>query len=478
MGNYDDLRIILDLFETILHFGEREVVQRQLIVFAGVVIGAAVLALLLRLLTQLVLGRWFNLLPRLQARRVMRYTGHVLRRMLYPAFTLIGLYVAQSNFVGQGWHVGLLSRFILLFWAYLAYRIFVGLLTARIGAAATHRYQYRFLAPLFGVVAAGWVISHLIPISKIASIVIWEGFTNPITLGALLIATLGFYFWFDGSGVAQDVARSIVKPYLSADAGAVEAFLIIGRYVMIAIGVYVVFVVLGFDSTTLAFLTGGLSVGIGFGSKEIIGNLISGVLLLFDQSLRPGDIISIDGQMGTVRDVGIRATTVRTLNHVELVIPNQTFMMAPVTTYTKTDRLVRVLIDIETADAHSPHAVRDALMSAAAAHEQVVDEPAPTVFYHGSGDTSYRYTLAIWIEDPLLSTKIASEVYFNVYDEFEKQGIQPSTPARDLAITRMPWGDEGSAIVPTGAVQPPRPLPESATRTGPADLPPKARSDQ
>lgn len=447
MNGFEDVRIFLDLFETIQHFAERQVVQRQLTVGFATVLGAWLLALVLRLLAQLIVSRWVRWHPGGRWAAVARYTTQVLRRVLYPSLTLIALYGVRAEFLSRGWHEGLLSRLILLFWVYLAYRFGIALLYGWLGSQVMQRYHYRFLAPLFGFLTFVWVLDHLIPASKLADIVIWKGFTSPITLGALTVATVGFYFWFDGSGVAQDLVRAMVRPYVREDVGSVEAFLIIGRYVLIAIGIYVVFAVLGFDSTTLAFLTGGLSVGIGFGSKEIIGNLISGVLLLFDQSLRPGDIISIDGQMGVVRDVGIRATTVKTLNNVELVIPNQTFMMASVTTYTKTDRLVRILIDVETADAHSPHEVRDALLTAAQLHPAVEDDPAPTVFYLGSGDTSYLYKLAIWIEEPLQSAAIASEVYFMIFDEFARRGIEPSTPARDVAITRTPWERTPSVVV-------------------------------
>jgi small-conductance mechanosensitive channel len=184
----------------------------------------------------------------------------------------------------------------------------------------------------------------------------------------------------------------------------------------------------------LAFFTGALTVGIGFGSKEIIGNMISGVLLLFDNSLRPGDIISIEGQMGVVKGIGVRATTVNTLNNIEVVIPNQTFMTSSVTTYTKTDRVVRILVPVETADKHTPNDVRAALLSAAHNHPHVAAEPEPVVFFLGNGDTSHQFQLAVWFDDPTRTMALTSELYFNIFDEFSKRGIGPSTPQRNLQI--------------------------------------------
>lgn len=435
MSDNPDFRIIIDLVGVIQHFSERITVQRQFTAFGIILLTTGALALILRhLCTRYLIQRQRAFSASRRPARILLAMLSILRHLLFPIMALLVLTWAQREFLARGWHDGLLDRFILLFWAVLVYRLLIGLLYARLSVARARRYHLRFLAPLFLTLVILWMIDHLVPIPKLAAIVIWDGFTDPVTLGALLVATVGFYFWITGSGVAQDFGRYVIKPHLVADPGFVEASLVIGRYIMIAVGAYAAFAVLGFDSITLAFLTGGLSVGIGFGSKEIIGNLISGVLLLFDQSLHPDDIVDIEGQLGVVKNVGIRATTVITPNNVELVIPNQTFMTAAVTTYTKTDRQVRILIDVETADAHSPHEVRDALLTAARQHPLVADDPAPTVFYLGTGDTSYLYKLAIWCEDPLLTMPLTSEVYFLIYDRFSERGIRPSTPARDLSL--------------------------------------------
>lgn len=459
MSDTNDLGIFIDLFYAIQHFAERQVVQRQVVAIL-VIIGACwLISTLVRLLLFWRFRGWLDETHRRRRDLSMRFVLYFVRYLLFPLLGLTAIQMVRSSFADQGHHEGLLARFELLFWGIFLYRLLLAFLYPTVGMEKMRRYHYRFLAPLFGTVLFAWLLTHLIPLRRLASVVVWDGFTNPITLGALAVATVGFYFWFDGSGVAQDVARATITPLVPTERGTVEAMLILGRYVLIAIGIYAVFLVLGFDSTTLAFLTGGLSVGIGFGSKEIIGNLISGMLLLVDQSLRPGDIVEVDNHIGVVTDVGIRATTVNTLDNVELVIPNQTFMTDAVTTYTKSDQYIRILLDVETADAHSPHEVRRAMLSAAKQHPLVADSPAPTVFYLGTGDTSYLYKLAVWIEEPLRAMPIKSELYFQMFDEFSKVGIRPSTPARDIAlISSEPASDNGSQ---------PQALP------APADLPAK-----
>ncbi len=431
-----DFGILSDLIGTILHFGERMVVQRQLT--------AVVIVLLLTWLLAhglgLLLGRhaqsWSEDNLRGGWKTVARYGLSIFRNILFPALALIALSYVQGTFQMRGWHEGLISEFILLFWVTIVYRFVIGVLYARLGQGAV-RYHRRFLAPLFAILTLGWLLNHLIPIRQLTSVEVWSGFTTPITLGALLIATIGFYFWFDGSGVVQDFTRFVAKPFASRDSGTLEAALIIGRYVLVAIGAYIVFLVLGFDSTTLAFLTAGLSVGLGFGLKEIVGNLISGVMLLIDQSLRPGDVIAINDEIGVVQHVGIRATIVKTLNNVDVVVPNQTFLTSAVTTYTRTDEPIRMLIPVETSDEHTPQEVRDALLEVAKQNPLVLAEPAPNVFFISTGDSSRNYQLAVWYEDALKTVPLHSDLYFMIADEFDKRGIKPSTPQRDLNINSL-----------------------------------------
>ena len=441
------LDVLSDLIGAVQHFGERVTVQRQLMVIVLVVILSWLMAsafwhLVSRRAAKWAEGRYIG-----REKVLAHYTIFIGKSILFPALVLYALSRVERLFVSRDFQSGLLSGFISFFWGVFIYRLILGVLYARLDKQSAQRYHHRFLAPLLGILTMGWLLNHLIPIDRLASVQVWSGLTNSLTLGAIFIATIGFYFWFDGSGVVQDIVRFAIKPFTNVNSGSLEAALIIGRYILIGAGIYIVFVILGFDSTTLAFLTAGLSVGIGFGLKEVIGNLISGVLLLIDQSLRPGDVISIEGRIGTVRHVGIRATIVNTVNNIDVVVPNQTFLTSAVTTYSKGAEPVRMLIPVETSDAHSPHQVRDAMLTAAYAHPLVVDEPEPKAFYISTGDTSRKYELAVWYKDPLKTMPLHSELYYMIFDEFDKVGIKPATPQRDLNINKMSWDNGADAPV-------------------------------
>jgi len=202
----------------------------------------------------------------------------------------------------------------------------------------------------------------------------------------------------------------------------------------------IVFQTLGFDLTTLAFISGGLSVGIGFGLQEIVANFISGILLLFEQSLRPGDIVTVEGEMGEVKNLSIRATTVSTFDNVELVVPNQRFLTSTVRTYTKSNRLTRVLIYVGVSYNSDTKAVRDILLAEAERHNLVQEKPEPAVHFMGFGDFSLDFRLAVWVDDPLLMLSVASDLRFMILKALAEHNIEIPFPQRDLHLkSGVPW---------------------------------------
>jgi small-conductance mechanosensitive channel len=220
----------------------------------------------------------------------------------------------------------------------------------------------------------------------------------------------------------------------------VNAGLTIGRYVVIAGAVVIVAAALGVDPRALAIITGGLSVGIGFGLQEIVANFVSGIVLLFEQSLRPGDVVSMENEMGTVKSLGIRATTVRTRDNVEVIVPNQAFLTSAVTTYTKTDRIVRVKIPVGVSYGSDPKEIREVLLEVARQHNLVQEKPEPVVRFIGFGDSSLDFQLEIWLDDPMLTMSIKSDLRFMIWTAFTKRNIEIPFPQRDLHLrSGVPW---------------------------------------
>ena len=206
--------------------------------------------------------------------------------------------------------------------------------------------------------------------------------------------------------------------------------------------------------TTLALISGGLSVGIGFGLQEIVANFISGIVLLFEQSLRPGDVVSMENEMGIVKSLGIRATTVRTLDNVEVIVPNQAFLTSAVTTYTKSDRIVRVKIPVGVSFGSDPKEIREVLLTIARQHHLVQEKPEPAVRFIGFGDSSIDFQLEIWLDDPMLAMTIKSDLRFMIWKAFAKRNIEIPFPQRDLHLrSGVPWEQLGATSM-TETIEP------------------------
>jgi small-conductance mechanosensitive channel len=189
------------------------------------------------------------------------------------------------------------------------------------------------------------------------------------------------------------------------------------------------------DIRSLGYLVAALSVGIGFGLQEIISNFVSGLILLFERPLKPGDLVEIGaGTLGTVRKLGIRATTVRTGDNVHILVPNREFITQRVVNYDLLDPRVRVTISIGVAYSCDPRQVRDALLEVAAHDKRLLKRPAPEVLFTDFGDSSLNFKLLVWIENAHDQFRIASDLRFAIDTSFRRLGIEIPFPQRDVAL--------------------------------------------
>ena len=153
-------------------------------------------------------------------------------------------------------------------------------------------------------------------------------------------------------------------------------------------------------------------------------------MLLFEQSLLPGDVIDIHNEIGTVEKVNIRSTTVRTNDNVEVIIPNDFFLTNEVTTFTKTDSRIRILLPFGVSYASSPHHVKEvAVVTAAEASQGIWPIRRPLLFFRGFGDSSLDFELAAWIEQPEEVQGRGSDLYYMMWDAFAENDIQDSVSA-------------------------------------------------
>jgi len=209
----------------------------------------------------------------------------------------------------------------------------------------------------------------------------------------------------------------------------------LSKLVLIIIAVAAAVSSVGIDLTALTVFSGAIGIGVGLGLQKSIANLFSGLVLLLDKSIKPGDVIAIGDTYGWVGSLNARYVSIHTRDGVEHLIPNEQLITQEVQSWTHTNRLIRLRLPI---GVHYQSDVRKAIdlcVESAAEVERVIDKPAPVCLLKGFGDNSVDLELRFWIGDPQEGTSnVKSKVLLNVWDKFKENEIEIPYPQRDLHI--------------------------------------------
>jgi small-conductance mechanosensitive channel len=192
---------------------------------------------------------------------------------------------------------------------------------------------------------------------------------------------------------------------------------------------------IGIDLTGLAVLSGAIGVGLGFGLQKVVSNLVSGVIILLDKSIKPGDVISLGETFGWIQTLGARYASVVTRDGKEYLIPNEDLITGQVVNWSHSNEFVRLDIYFGTAYQDDPHVVRKLAINAAAGVERVLDHKPPVCHIVGFGDSSVDYILRFWIRDPTGGlTNIRGNVYLALWDAFKENNISIPFPQREVRM--------------------------------------------
>ncbi|MGR3520856.1 MAG: mechanosensitive ion channel family protein [Roseovarius sp.] len=191
----------------------------------------------------------------------------------------------------------------------------------------------------------------------------------------------------------------------------------------------------GVDLTGLAVLSGAIGVGLGFGLQKVVSNLVSGVIILLDKSIKPGDVISLGETFGWINSLGARYVSITTRDGREYLIPNEDLITGQVVNWSHSNDFVRLDIHFGTAYGDDPRKVRKIAREAASAVTRVLASPAPVCHITGFGDSSVDYILRFWIRDPTQGlTNIRGNVYLALWDAFQEHGISIPFPQREVRM--------------------------------------------
>jgi small-conductance mechanosensitive channel len=209
------------------------------------------------------------------------------------------------------------------------------------------------------------------------------------------------------------------------------------RAALITAAVLVVLSSVGIDFSALALFSGAVGVGLGFGLQKIVSNLVSGIILLADKSIKPGDVISLGETFGWVDKMGARYTAVVARDGREYLIPNEDFVTQRVINWSYSNDRVRLDVPFGVSYASDPQRVRSLAIEAAAGVARVLPSPEPVCHLTAFGPAALEFLLRFWICDPSQGvTNVRGDVMLALWENFKREGIEFPYPVRDLRFVK------------------------------------------
>ena len=267
---------------------------------------------------------------------------------------------------------------------------------------------------------------------------------RPITITSILVGLVIILAFVILSRGLRRVIKTRLFPRYKLDQGIQLAILKVLHYLMVGLGIIVAVQTIGLNLTSLAVVFGLLSVGIGFGLQNIVSNFISGLIILFERPIKIGDQITIGDVLGKVSNISLRATLIRTFDNVSIIVPNSEFITSQVINWSHRDPKIRIHVRVGVAYGSDVPLVINSLLEVAKNHPNVLEDPAPKVWFNEFGDSSLNFDLLAWIPSPKSRPDVISDLNKGIDDIFRKNKIQIPFPQRDLHIrSSVPIGGVG-----------------------------------
>ncbi len=355
-------------------------------------------------------------------------------RVLFPLSSL--LFVHIGSYILEHWqHVSLLVLVIKLLWAMAAIRL------------AVYALRYIF-AP------GGWVRAMESLISKVIWVVLalhlsgfWPDILNFLegigfnvgktNVNVLLVAQAVLTVLIT-LFISLSISRMLENRLMRADQIKMNVRVVLSKLIRTVLSLIAILMALsavGFDITLLSVFGGALGVGLGFGLQKIASNYVSGFIILLDDSLHIGDVVTVDNHYGVVSELRFRYMVIRKLDATEVIIPHDTVMTTAVTNHSNAEHKTRVLMPMQVSYDTDVKLVISLAKKVAQNHPRVLKEPAPDVYMRGFGESGIDLHLTIWISDPEEGTaELQSQIYLDVWEQFKQNHIKIPYPHREISI--------------------------------------------
>lgn len=342
----------------------------------------------------------------------------------------------------------------------------IALFEQNIASIGVNRGHYRKLVMEIDEQIQGWSWDELWEYARIyldsyLDTVVWKiDDNNLLTLGKIIQALV---YFIASMIAARFISRTLLRLALSrmgVHEGASHAIQSLLFYTLVLIFFVVTLNAIYIDITAFAFLGGALAIGVGFGSQNIVNNFISGLILLIERPVRVGDMVEVEGTMGTVSRIGLRCTQILTFTNIDVMVPNSYFLENRVVNWTLGDNIVRTSIRVGVAYGTDAKLAMKLIRKATEEHGLVLKKPEPFVTLTDFGDNALVLEIRFWILMNERTNKliVESEVRLNIYSSFREAGIEIAFPQRDVHLdasgpfeVRLLREGEGRAAAPEGS---------------------------
>lgn len=365
-----------------------------------------------------------------------RYFFLILRAALFP-LSLWGLgRLSIGIFQQVGWEPGGLAWAVPFFGIWCLYRATVAFLGLGLNESQVRVWSRNVLLPLVVV------LTVLHAAGLLHDVLAWRLAPRRdvnVTLGSVLTGIAVFVAFYVSSRAVRRFLEHVFFPGAGVEAGLGQILAALATYIIVVVGTMFAFGTMGIDLTGFTVVAGGLSVGLGFGLQGIVSNFMSGFILMLERSIGAGDVVKVGDTLGLVKTIGVRSTVVKTLDNVELIIPNSRFLNDAVTNFTRADPKVRLHVSVGVSYDADPREVTTALLEAAK-HPHVLDVPEPSVLFVGFGDSSLDFDLLVWTVEPGRMSVLQSELRYRIWDALAERGIEIPFPQHDIHVrSGVPW---------------------------------------
>ena len=362
---------------------------------------------------------------------------HIYKPLIFPVVWLLTLSIPLLIATSVDFPNHVMKIAVSLMMAWIIIRLTTGFVRNRIWS--------RFIAITAWTIAALNILNLLGPVTVVLDSLAIEFGTLRVSALTVINGMLSLIvlLW-----LATIISR-LIERQISASTDLTPSVQVLlsklSKLVLIIIAVAAAVSSVGIDLTAFTVFSGAIGIGIGLGLQKSIANLFSGLVLLLDKSIKPGDVIAIGDTYGWVDSLNARYVSIYTRDGVEHLIPNEQLITQEVQNWTHTNRLIRLRLPI---GVHYESDVRKAIdlcIESVKEVERVIEKPVPQCLLKCFGDNSVDLELRFWIGDPQEGTSnVKSEILLKVWDKFKEHNIEIPYPQRDLHIRSSVVGVTGT----------------------------------